>query len=122
MVDFMKWDEVITVRCVNGVNPSDPALGRQNTDLASWYSALRNWIYEKQGNVFNRLFLQLLVVDATSTSNPQTKFDPISYPAGVFTGFGYQGMATEFSLQDWEAASNQIEFSITWQCGIVVPI
>lgn len=118
MVDFMKWDEIITLKCYFG----DGSTSTPDTTLATQYSSIRNWIMEKQLNVNNLLFLQLLTVNPTSTTDPQVKFDPIAYPLGVFPGRGYQGMVSDFAMESWEAGKNRINFSITWQCGIVVPI
>lgn len=118
MVDFCKWDEIITLNCYFGSSTGN----HTDTVLAAQYSAFRNWIMEKSININNQMYLQLLTIDPTSTSNPQVAFDPIAYPLGVFPGRGYQGMISDFSMDNWEAGQNRINYKITYQCGIVVPV
>ena len=118
MVDFMKWDEIITLNCFIG----DGTSAYTDTVLAARYSSFRNWVFEKSMNINNMMFLQLLTANPTSTTDPQVKFDPVAYPLGVFPGRGYQGMISDFSMDSWEAGKNRINFKITWQCGIVVPV
>jgi hypothetical protein len=124
VADFGQWNEVISVDCyIKGeTDDTDTGTGSKFVDLVDKYSYLRNWIIQTQAVVTNKVFLQLYTTDTSDDDSPDVKFDPIKVPAGTKSGWGYRGMVKDFNMKPYKAGDGRLNFTLSFQVGLVIPI
>lgn len=116
-LDFGQWDETLVVKCFY------EGAQKNVTEALIWWSQFRAWLRYIHVDPYNRLFLQLFVMNPDYPAGPSCALDPISQPLTVAVpGMGWRGSATGITLDNFDAGKGVISYTLKWKHGLVVPI
>lgn len=119
-VDFGQWQEEFRLTCQIGGEQSDNTTPQA---MARYLSDLRSWIIKSQSSVTNTLYLQIFW-GATSLSDPTETchLDARGVPVLLGNEKGFRGLfMTVPEWGNWRAGDGEVEFTLRFGVGIVLP-